>query len=158
MEVQENKMEDNKTPPEPPKEETGKVLPFMRKDPNSLPKVEDTRTPEDASNVIRMIPSNVRERNNLIQQNKEIFLRRQACAFENHYNGGCKCNYCVYNGMMAQRVFEMLRNDFQYQMNRGKMIFVAADMVEILQGAAERVAQYEKSIQGPPPTPPKKQG
>lgn len=122
---------------------------------NTLPPTEPPK--EEKTNVIRLMPKKVVEESRNIAEFRDVFMRKQKCYFENNFNGGCKCNYCIYINMTGQRVFEMIKNDFQYQAKKGSMVFTSQDMADVLQSAVERVIALEKNSKNPPPTePPKK--
>jgi hypothetical protein len=109
---------------------------------------------EPPTNVIRLIPKRIVELDKIYQQNEAIWMRKAKCQFSRIYSpNGCQCNYCVYLGMMGQRVFEMVRHDVLSQSKQGKMLFCSADMIEILQIALEKVARLEKEQKknNPPP-------
>lgn len=141
--------------PEQPKSENNVIELFSRKKPEDLGVIPFTppgAPPPPPGQVVRLTPKQVAEIQALIEQAKSIWMRRASCAFERSHNPkGCGCNYCVYINMMSKRVFDMVQGDIIYQMRRGKMVFCAPDMIEILQLAVERVMQFEnEQTQGPP--------
>ena len=131
-------MDNNNTPPVPPVA--------------AVPKPPE----EPKSNVIQLRPKKAVEEEKSMGQMRDVFMRRQKCLFENTFAKGCKCGYCVFTGMMSQRVYEMIKNEFIYQAKKGSMIFTTQDMIDILQGTVERVINMEQGQRPPPPPPEKK--
>ena len=121
---------------------------------DSLPPIPPVVPEVPKTNVVQLRPKKVVEEQKEMGQMRDVFMRRQKCLFENTFANGCKCGYCTFSGMMSQRVYEMIRNEFVYQAKKGSMIFTTTDIIDILQLTAEKVLAVENE-QKRPPTPKK---